>query len=135
MPKKRPKFDHIRFEPFGEEQRKALPMLLQVPGMKDTFNSIARNGHQAKGRGLIVWLTENGRVDGLRAPLFIAAAEWQRSPLLINTPHPDLLQALITYDPKTSYIVLIVGGASESSTGRYMWWVEQFTRKPTLGIG
>jgi hypothetical protein len=61
----------------------------------------------------------------------LSAPPWRRFPLLVNTPHPDLLKALITYDTPTSYIVLISAPHSQSQ-GRYMWWLEQFT--PPLSL-
>jgi hypothetical protein len=129
MPKKRRSIAGIAFTPFGEEQRKAFAMLVNMPGLKGVFDELARDGQQLEGRGLVVWVSPTGRVDGLEPPVFIAAGAWQRMPLLVNTPHPDLLQAFITYDPKTSYILLIVGGADDGQSGQYMWWIEPFAKQ------
>lgn len=131
MGKKLPRRDGLRFKPFDEERQRALPLLMQVPGMKDVFDSIARDGHREDGRGLIVWLSTDGMVGSLKPPVFVSAPPWRRFPLLVNTPHPDLLKALITYDTPTSYIVLISAPHSQSE-GRYMWWLEQFT--PPLSL-
>jgi hypothetical protein len=129
MPRKRCSVTGITFTPFGEEQRKAFALIVNMPGMKGVFDELARDGQQLEGRGLVVWVTPTGRVDGLGPPVFIAAGAWRRMPLLVNTPHPDLLQALITYDPKTSYILLIVAGADDGQSGQYMWWIEPFAQQ------
>jgi hypothetical protein len=74
-------------------------------GLKGVFDELARDGQQLEGRGLVVWVSPTGRVDGLKPPVFIAAGR-----ATVSYPgqyvHPDLLQALITYDPKTSYFLL-----------------------------
>jgi len=49
--------------------------------------------------GLIVWVSSDGTVGTLEPPIYTAAGSWRRNLLLINTLHPELLQALITHDP------------------------------------
>jgi hypothetical protein len=73
----------------------------------------------------------------LQPPVFQSAASWRRKPLLINTPHPDLLQAMTSYDPQTAYIVLVVGGqgVANPASAHYTWWIDQFTKKPVVGFG
>ena len=129
MPKKRRLGAGITFTPFGEEQRKAFAALVNLPGLKGVFDQMAREGAQAAGRGLLVWLSPNGKMDDLRPPVYSSAGEWQRIPLLVNTPHPDLLKAMITYDLKTSYIILVVGGSGDGQSGQYLWWIESFAKQ------
>jgi hypothetical protein len=93
------------------------------------FDQMAREGMQTAGRGLLVWLSPNGRVDDFRPPVYSSVGEWQRMPLLVNTPHPDLLQAMITYNPKMSYIILVVGGSDDGQNGQYLWWIEPFAKQ------
>jgi hypothetical protein len=131
MPRRK-KLGPIRFTKFAKEQQDALPLLLQLPGMKGIFDEVARDGYKDEGRGLIVWLSVDGTFADLKPPVYISAADWRANPLLINTRHPDLLQVLITYDPQAAYILLIVSsGHAGSQVGRYMWWVESFTPRPT----
>jgi hypothetical protein len=127
MPRKRPKVDGS-FVLLGEEQREGFKLFLGLPGMRDIFEELARDGHQSDRRGLIVWVSRDGTVGTLAPPVYIAAGSWRRNPLLVNTPHPELLQALITYDPKAAYIVLVAGPAGPT-LGQYTWWIEDFAKK------
>ena len=122
-------YGSIRFTRLAQENHEGMQALVRIPPMKPIFDEIARDGHQDMGRGLVVWVSVDGTVAGFKPPVFISAADWRSNPLLINTPHPDLLQTLITYDPKTSYIIL-VASSDTASRGKYTWWVEPFTPKP-----
>jgi hypothetical protein len=129
MPRRRPKVDQIRFVRFAQEQRDALPILLQLPDLKSVFDTLARDGHREEGRGLIVWVSTDGTFATLQPPVFVPAAVWKANPLLVNTAHTDLIQALITYDRHTSYIVLVASPAhAQSSKGYYTWWIERFDK-------
>jgi hypothetical protein len=129
MPRRRRALDGIRFKRFQAEQHEAFKLFLQLPGMKDVFDSVARDGHRTDGRGLVTWISVDGTVAGLREPIFVSASSWRRMPLLVNTPHPDLLQALTSYDRQASYIILVAGTVSETM-GMYTWWIEPFRPAP-----
>jgi hypothetical protein len=103
---------------------------MHLPGIKEHFDEVAQDGYQREGRGLLVWLSTDGKLENLKPPAYVSAPSWRREPLLINTPHPDLLQALITYDPKTSYIVLVASPNPDNPTtaGWYTWWVGLFAQ-------
>jgi hypothetical protein len=128
---------HIRFTPFAEEQVEALKVFAQLPGLREIMETLARDGHQQDERGLIIWRSTSGLTQDLQPPVFQSAASWRRTPLLINTPHPDLLEALSDYNPQDAYIMLVASGDSESSptTAHYTWWIQPFTKKPKVGFG
>jgi hypothetical protein len=120
-----PRRPNIRFTRFRQAQQEGLQALMRL--MKEVFDKVARDGHQSDGRGLVAWVSTDGTVATLKPPGFVSAPYWRRTPLLINTPHPDLIQALITYDPKTSYIVLVAGpNPNKPALGLYTWWIEPF---------
>jgi hypothetical protein len=127
MSRKHPKVEGS-FVEMGEEGREGFKLFLELPGMCDLFEQLARDGHRSDGRGLIVWASRDGTVGDLQPPIFIAAAHWRRYPLLVNTPHRELLEALNTYDPKSAYIVL-VAGLIGPTLGHYTWWIEPFAKQ------
>jgi hypothetical protein len=127
MPRRQ--YGSIRFTRLAQENHEGMQALVRIPPMKAIFDELARDSHQEAGRGLIVWVSIDGKVAGFKPPVFISAAELRSNPLLINTPHPDLLQALITYDIKMSYIIL-VASSDTATKGFYIWWVEPFTPRP-----
>ncbi|HEU5101877.1 MAG TPA: hypothetical protein VFU22_22805 [Roseiflexaceae bacterium] len=129
MPRKRRSVKGITFTPFAEEQRTAFAMLVNLPGLKVSFDQMAREGLHAAGRGLLVWVSPNGKVEDLRPPVYSSVGEWKRMPLLVNTPHDDLLQAMITYNLQRSYIILVVAGTDDGQSGNYMWWIEPFAKQ------
>jgi hypothetical protein len=130
MPRGRRAPAGMHFTRFRQEQQDGLRALMHLPGIKEHFDEVARDGHQHEGRGLLVWLSTDGKLENLKPPAFVSAPSWRREPLLINTPHPDLLQALITYDPMTSYIVLVASPNPDNPTtaGWYTWWVGLFAQ-------
>jgi hypothetical protein len=125
----RRQYANIRFTRLAQENHEGMQALVRIPPMKSVFDELARDGHQDEGRGLVVWVSVDGTVAGFKPPVYIGAPAWRANPLLINTPHPDLLQALITYEPQTSYIIL-VASSDTASRGKYTWWVEQFPQRP-----
>jgi hypothetical protein len=74
MPRSKNKVGPIRFIKFAKEQQDALPMLLQLPGMKGIFDELARDGYKDEGRGLIVWLSTDGTFNTLKPPVYHRAS-------------------------------------------------------------
>jgi hypothetical protein len=127
MSHKHPKVEGS-FVEMGEEGREGFKLFLEQPGMRNMFEELARDGHRSDGRGLIVWASRDGTVGDLQPPIFIAASIWQRNRLLVNSPQPELLEALNTYDPKSAYIVLVAGLVGPT-LGHYTWWIEPFAKQ------
>lgn len=124
---------HIHFELLGEEQQTAFRMLLDVTPLGDVFDEAAKDGYEEAGRGLLLWVSSDGTVAALRPPVYITSDEWRANPLLINTPHEDLLRAIETYNPRTSYIVLLSSAKDKDlHIGLYAWWTRKYAFKPLL---
>jgi hypothetical protein len=50
----------MRFTRFARAQQDGLQALMHLPGIKGVFDTVARDGHQSDGRGLVVWLSTMG---------------------------------------------------------------------------
>lgn len=122
----------IRFAPFADEQRQA--MYLLVTGL---FGELLRadvpTWYAEGGRGLVVFLFTTQMANSLQPPVYVGLEEWQRMPLLVNTPHDDLIEAMQTYNPAREYIVLVAGGKS-TYRGLYAWWRIPLQGKPGVTL-
>lgn len=72
-------------------------------------------------------------VGSLQVPEYVSLATWSATPLLLNTPHQDLLDAIESYDPAAEFI-LLTAGVKVGQVGQYAWWRVPLLGKPGVGL-
>ena len=122
----------IRFEPFADAQRKAMHMLF-IGTFGELLQRDVPSWYAQVGRGLVVFLFTGETLSTLQDPIYQSLESWCEAPLLINTPHADLTQAIKTYDPMREYVLLVAGG-KDSTTGLYAWWRVSLRRAPGIPL-
>jgi hypothetical protein len=123
MPRKKQQSNAARqpvFEPYGDEQRTALHALF-TELMGGELRQDVPQWYAEAGRGIVVFAATGPKVSDLQPPVYVSLAEWQQQPLLVNTPHDDLIAAIESYDPARQFILLTVG-AKTAYVGLYAWW-------------
>jgi hypothetical protein len=128
MPRKKQQSSAARqpvFKPYGDEQRTALHALF-TELMGGELRQDVPQWYAEAGRGLVVFAATGPEVSDLQAPVYVSLAEWQQQPLLVNTPHDDLIAAIESYDPTREFVLLTVSPKTPY-VGLYTWWRVPFS--------